>query len=93
MALALVPYLQSLHLSLIECGVGSRRGKIVINHDDFTSTTDASFKDGNDGADSSGGELLAKYPHDSSGGNKIAFRKQLPVFIGLFTLRRVAIPA
>ncbi|QOZ32810.1 cellulase family glycosylhydrolase [Bradyrhizobium sp. CCBAU 53421] len=63
-ALALMRYLESLHLGLIEWGIESTRGKIVTNHDDFTPTNYAGFKDCNDGSDTGGGELLAKYPHD-----------------------------
>lgn len=63
-ALTLMRYLESLHLGLIEWGIESTRGKIVLNHDDFTPTNYAAFKDCNDGSDSGGGELLANYPHD-----------------------------
>jgi hypothetical protein len=63
-ALTLMRYLESLHLGLIEWGIESTHGKIVVNHDDFTPTNYAGFKDCNDGSDSGGGELLAKYPHD-----------------------------
>ncbi|QAU48216.1 cellulase family glycosylhydrolase [Bradyrhizobium guangzhouense] len=63
-ALDLMRYLQSLQLGLIEWGIESTHGKIVTDHVNFTPTTYASFRDCNDGSESGGGELLAKYPHN-----------------------------
>ena len=63
-ALALMRYLESLHLGLVEWGIELTHGKIVVDHDDFTLTNYAGFRDCNDGSDLGGGELLAKFPHD-----------------------------
>ena len=63
-ALALMRYLQSLHLGLIEWGIESTRGKIVKDHHDFEPTNYAAFTDCNDGSDSGGGSLLAKFPNN-----------------------------
>lgn len=63
-ALALVRYLQARHLGLIEWGIESTHGKIVKDHIDFKPTDYATFVDCDDGSDSGGGQLLAKFPHN-----------------------------
>ena len=63
-ALSLIRYLQSLQLGLIEWGIESTHGKIVKDHQDFMPTDYAGFTGCNDGSDSGGGALLAKYPHN-----------------------------
>lgn len=63
-ALSLVRYLQSLQLGLVEWGIESSRGKIVKDHQYFQPTDYAGFTGCNDGSDSGGGALLAKYPEN-----------------------------
>jgi endoglucanase len=64
LSLRLMRYLQKKHIGLIGWAIDSHSGKLVKDHVSYQPTNYEKFSHCNDGTDSGGGELLAKFPHD-----------------------------
>jgi endoglucanase len=64
LSLKLIRYLQKKKIGLIGWAIDSHAGKLVQDHTAFQPTNYEKFSVCNDGSDSGGGELLAKFPNN-----------------------------
>ena len=65
LALALMRYLESLHVGLVGWAIDSNYGKLVKDHTNFLPTDYSTFADcSKTPSDSGGGKLLVNYPND-----------------------------